>query len=321
MSDSVKTNFADVLRALQDHQSLFPARLLPRFSDLNPEDISALSEVWPEVHSDRKVSILSDLEDLAESDTLTNFDSLARYALTDPIADVRVLAIRLLWECDDRDLVNQFIKMMKEDPDPQVQAAAASALGSFVYEGELEELPSNVLDSIVDELITVYKTAAHSLLKRHALESLGFSSREVIEDYIKEMYQSSKVEDVASALFAMGRSADNRYRKTVITNLHNPSMLVQLEAIRAAGELDIKDVREDLLEFLDDTELDEEVYYATIWSLSQIGGPGVKDKFDEIMDSEIDDELADFVENAMDNLAFNDGLADFDLLDLDEKRD
>jgi HEAT repeat protein len=158
-------------------------------------------------------------------------------------------------------------------------------------------------------------------LKRHALESLGFSSREIVQDYINEMYHSNKVEEVASALFAMGRSADNRYRKIVITNLHNPSMLIQLEAIRAAGELDIKDVREDLLEFLDDTELDEEVYYATIWALSQIGGPGVKDKFDEIMDSEIDDELADFVENAMDNLAFNDGLSDFDLLDLDEKHD
>lgn len=319
MTENVKTNFKDVLTALQDHQTLFPARLLPGFSDLTPEDVAALSEIWPSILPERKVSIFTDLESLAESDTLTNFDALARYALTDPVADVRVLAIRLLWECDERDLVDRFLSMMKADPDHQVQAAAASALGSFVYEGELEELPARILNKIVDELIRVYQTTENALLKRHALESLGFSSRDAVEPLINEMYHSSKVDDVASALFAMGRSADAKYKKPVIVNLHNPTMQIQLEAVRASGELDLKEVREDLLELLDDSELDEEVYYATIWSLSQIGGAGVKDKFEEIMDSEIDDELADFLENAMDNLAFNDGLADFDLLDLEEE--
>lgn len=320
MPEPIKTSFHEVLAALQDHGKLFPAKYFPSFSDLSPEEINALSPVWSVVKEERKVSLLSDLENLAEADTLTNFDSIARFALSDPSGDVRVLAIRLLWECDSRDLIDRFIDMMRSDPDVQVKAAAASALGSFVYEGELEELPAKTLDRIVDVLLDTYQTTPDNLVKRHALESLGFSSRDSVEKLIREMYRSVKVEEISSALFAMGRSADNRYDKNVIAHIHNPSTLIQLEAVRAAGELDIKSVREDLLDLLDDSGLDEEVLYAVIWSLSQIGGPGVKDKFEEIMDSEIDDDLADFLENAMDNLAFNDGLIDFDLLDLEENK-
>ena len=321
MIDHIKTSFQDVCSALLDHDKLFPAKLLPSFSDLGSDEIARLQAVWPEIIEERKVSLLSDLENLAEADTLTNFDSLSRFALSDPSGDVRVLAIRLLWECDDRDLIDRFIQMMKTDPDVQVRAAAASALGSFVYEGELEELPARILDRIVDELVDTYQTTTKNLVKRHALESLGFSSRDGVEGFIREMYRSTKVEEIASALFAMGRSADTRYDKNVVVHLHNPSTLIQLEAVRASGELDIKSVRGDLLEMLDDSHLDEEVQYALIWALSQLGGPGVKDKFEEIMDSEIDDDLADFLENAMDNLAFNDGLADFDLLELDTDKE
>ncbi len=320
MTEPIKTSFHDVLNALQDHGKLFPAKYLPSFSDLSPEEIGALGQVWPAIIEERKVSLLSDLENLAEADTLTNFEALARFALSDNSGDVRVLAIRLLWECESRDLIDRFIQMMHSDPEAQVQAAAASALGSFVYEGELEELPAKILDRIVDNLLDVYHSTPQNLVKRHALESLGFSSRESVEKLIREMYRSDKVEEVASALFAMGRSADDRYEKNIIAHIHNPSTLIQLEAVRAAGELDIKSVREDLLDLLEDSGLDEEVQYAVIWSLSQLGGPGIKDKFEELMDSEIDDDLADFLENAMDNLAFNDGLADFDLLDLEENQ-
>jgi HEAT repeat protein len=317
MTEKPKTTFAEVLTALQNTSKLFPARYLPVFSDISPEDLSELKKVWNSVPAERRTSVLRDLEELAEADTLTNFDDLARFAMTDSEPEVRVLGIRLLWECDDRSLADTFIRMMHQDPDPIVQAAAATALGSYVYEGELEELPEALLNRMADELTEVYRNSTNLQVKRHALESLGFSSREIVNDFIIEAYQSTNNDMIASALFAMGRSADNRYEKQVISKLHHPATEIQLEAVRAAGELDLKAVREDLLEMVDSGDLDEEVFYAAIWSLSQIGGNGVKAKFDEVMESEIDDDLADFMETAMDNLAFNDGLADFDLFEID----
>jgi HEAT repeat protein len=319
MTDKPKTPFAEVLTALETTGKLFPARYLPNFSDLTAAELAELKPVWEKLPAARKVSVLQDIEDLAEADTLTNFEELARYCITDSVGDVRVLAIRLLWECDDRGLVDKFIKIMHNDPDAQVRAAAASALGSYVYEGELEELPETLLKKIVDELLGIYRSDQPITVRRHALESLGFSSHEDVPELIQSAYKSGTPDMMASALFAMGRSADQKYAKPIKTNLHNPNSSIQLEAVRAAGELDLKEVREDLLEMVDSGDLDEEVFYAAIWSLSQIGGNGVKAMFDEIMESEIDDDLADFMENAIDNLAFNDGIADFNLFDLDEE--
>ncbi len=318
MKEQPKTAFIEVLKALPQTDKLFPPRYLPSFSDLTPDDLIDLKMVWPNVPAARKVSVLQDLEELAEADTLTNFDDLARFCLSDPDADVRVLAIRLLWECDDLKLVDVFLDMMHHDPEVQVQAAAASALGSYVYEGELEQISVSILDKIVDALLDTYRTSPHMQVRRHALESLGFSCREEIPPLIEAAYKSGIPDMVASALFAMGRSADGSYHQQVKANLENPNTSIQLEAVRAAGELEMKEVRDDLLEMVDSGDLDEEVFYAAVWSLSQIGGGGVKAKFEEIMDSEIDDDLADFMETAMDNLVFNDGLNDFNLFDLEE---
>jgi len=318
MPSPSKTVFLDIIHSLLDQDHMFPARYLINFSDINPVDLASLTGIWDQIPVDRRISLLSDLENLAESDTLTNFDPIAIHALGDPDPNVRVLAIRLLWECEDLALSERFINMMQSDPDPLVQAAAASALGSFIYEGELEEIPQNILNKIVNAVTETYKSTQSPEVKRRALESLGFSSRDEVDLYISEMYQSNRIEDTASALFAMGRSADDRWTKFVQSNIHHSSPLIQLEAVRAAGELEIRESREDLLDLIDQSDIDEEVYYAIIWSLSQIGGQGVKDKFEEIMESEIDDDLADFLENAMDNLAFNDGLGNFDLLDLEE---
>lgn len=319
MPSQSKTLFSDIIKSLLDQEHMFPARYLMNFSDINNADLSSLVAVWDQITVDRRINLLSDLENLAESDTLTNFDAIALHALNDPDPNVRVLAIRLLWECEDLKLADTFIQMMQTDPDQMVQAAAASALGSFIYEGELEEIPEKTLNKIVDAVMDTYNSTRSPEVKRRALESLGFSSRDAVDQYINAMYQSNRIEDMASALFAMGRSADDQWNQLVQSNIYHNSPLVQLEAIRAAGELEIQEIREDLLDLIDQSDLDEEVYYAAIWTLSQIGGQGVKDKFEEIMESDIDDELADFIENAMDNLAFNDGLANFDLLDVEEE--
>ena len=313
-----KIAFGEVLTALTDNSKIFPARYLQEFSHLSEKKLEDLKKSWSSISDERKIQLFQDLEDLAEADTLMDFDVLARFAINDPLGEIRALAIRLLWECESLDLVDIYLKKIHTDPDPDVQATAASALGTYIYRGELEELSEALLQKIVDELLALHKTSPHLVVRRHALESLGYSSHEDIPKLIEKAFRSEDYRDTASALYAMGRSADNRWDKYILANLESSHTDVQLEAVRASGELDIKKARAKLLELVDSGDLDEEVFYAAIWSLSQIGGEGVKAIFEEIMDSEIDDELADFMEKALDNLVFNDGLADFDLFDLDE---
>ena len=69
-----------------------------------------------------------------------------------------------------------------------------------------------------------------------------------------------------------------------------------------------------MLEDEEDLEMRQEL----IWALSKIGGEGVRDRLEEILATETeDDEEAAFIEEAMDNLTFTEDMAQFDLFDLD----
>jgi hypothetical protein len=126
-----KVPFQTVVEALLDDGTPFPARFLHQFSDIAPTDLVLLLKAWPQIKTRRKNTLLEDLEELAEADTLTNFDEMARPLLADDDPQVRIRAIRLLWESEDIKLVPIFLKMLNEDVDPEVRAAAANALGLF----------------------------------------------------------------------------------------------------------------------------------------------------------------------------------------------
>ena len=72
-----------------------------------------------------------------------------------------------------------------------------------------------------------------------------------------------------------------------------------------------------LLHLLED-EYDEAIAGAAIWSLSQIGGEDVRIYLHNLLDNlEDDDEQVAFLEEALDNLAFTEDMAIFDLLAFD----
>ena len=308
--------FRAVADALLDNGTPFPPRYLHRFSDIAPEDLTLLLKVWPQITTKRKHSLLEDLEELAEADTLTSFDDLAHPLLKDADPQVRIRAIRLLWESEDAKLVPIFLKIMNEDPDTEARAAAANALGLFVYQGELEKIPAELHHRIEDNLLKVLASSKETLVRRRALESLGYSGRDEVIPLIEAAYHDKDPDWVVSALFAMGRSSDERWKKQVLSKLHAPDEDVRSEAVHAAGELELAAARPILLDSLEDEE-DSELRRELIWALSKIGGEGVRDKLEEILEAEEDDEEADFIEEAMDNLAFTEDMAPFDLFDLD----
>lgn len=63
---------------------------------------------------------------------------------------------------------------------------------------------------------------------------------------------------------------------------------------------------------------DEDVRSAAIWSLSQIGGEGVHELLEELYDDTDDEEELEFLEAALDNLAFTQDVGQFSLLDVSD---
>jgi HEAT repeat protein len=314
--------FEQVIDALLDNSTPFPPTYLHRFSDLHPNDLKKLKNSWSMVNPERRVALLLDLEDLSETDTLVNFDDLARFALDDTDPRARAAAIRLLWETQDEKLIPIFINKLREDPDELVRSAAATGLGLFVYLGELEDIDEELLHTIEDVLLQTLQGTDTVLVRRHALESLGYSGRGEIPDLIRKAYNTAAQDWVASALFAMGRTADSVWETEVKESLDHHSPEVQLEAVRAAGSLSITSARPALLKMLKHPEdVDEEVLYAAVWSLSEIGGDSVQEAFDHLMENNDDDEMVAYIEDALENLEFTDSFPIFDLMDVDSENE
>jgi len=309
--------FKQVIADLLDTSKPFSPTYLHRFSDLDPVDLAALRITWPKIDVERRVHLLEDLEELAEDDTLVSFDDLAHFALDDPDARVRAAAIRLLWEANDEKLIPVYIRMAKNDPDINARAAAVGALGLFVFLGELEDIEEEKYRQVYDELLSVYHGKDQPIVRRRAVEALGYSGNPEVPAIIEEAYASPDKEWQASALFAMGRSADERWESQVLARLDSSELEIQLEAVRAAGELELEKARKPILNLLKKpADLDEELRDAAIWSLSQIGGEGVREKLEKMAESAEDDDESFFLDEALDNLDFKEGTSAFGMMDM-----
>ncbi len=309
-------SFQQILSFMLDMNRPFSPVHYHRFSDLSGNELNQFKESWPKVDPDRRLAIAEDLEELVESDTLVSFDDLAKFLLEDSDPRVRATAVRILWENEDPRLAGTFIHMMEKDADDVVRASAAAALGLFIYLGEMDKISPLLKQRVENSLFAVHQGADVALVRRRALESLGYSSREEVGPLLKAALKSHDTEWKASALFAMGRSADDQWSPTILQRLSDPDMEVQLEAVRAAGQLELASAREPLLRMLNQAEeLDEDVRMAAIWSLSQIGGENVRAILELMQEKAEDEDEADFIELAIDNLALVQDIPGFGMFD------
>lgn len=312
--DPSKIPFSQVMQALLDDSKPFQARYLYRLSDLSTTDLATLSITWASVPQRRRQAVMEDVLEMSGSDYLLNFNGLGRLALQDQDPLVRVLAIQTLQEYEEPDFISVFIEMMLQDVDARVRAASASALGTFVYLGEVDQLPKPILREVEEELLRVVRGQDVPLVRRKALEALGFSSREEVEPLLLEAYHSGDQDWIISALLAMGRSLNTIWEDEVLAKLDDENAAVRAEAAGAAGELSLRKSTPRLLELLGDDDVD--VRAAAIWSLSEIGGEGIREILEEMLDETEDEDEADLLEDALDNLEFVEGMDGFALMDL-----
>lgn len=312
-------SFDLVIKSLLDNSQPFPPAYLHRFSDLGAAELVELKKFWPQVLPDRRAAILEDLENLAEADTLVSFDEMCKFTLDDSDPRVRQTSLQILWESNEPALIPKFIQMLNTDENRLVRAAAASSLGQFIYLGELEEISKAWLEKVETQLISVYRSNEDALVRRRALESLGFSSRKEVEGFIRSAYNNEDAEWLSSSLFAMGRSADTVWVPAILDMLDHPNVEVQFQAVRALGELESARARAPLMELLDEGIEDHEVRLAAIWSLSKIGGENVRTKLEQMLEETEDEDEAELIEEALENLYFTDGFDQFGMFDFDHK--
>ena len=311
-------SFQSVLDHLLDSKKDIPHSHLQFYSDLDPKSLRLFMDIWSSVKPERKLLLLSELLKNLDSDNIVNYEEIGKALLNDADGDVRAAGIGLLAESNHPQLASQLIGIFLNDADLAPRMQAAQLLGEFILLGELEELETDLKTKIEDALITVIRSEDNPSLRKRALEALGYSSRDEMPSIIESVVQRADPAWVASALRAMGRSHDSRWNDDVVSKLLDEDPRIRFSAAEAAGELNIEAAAPIMLQMLEDEEEDDDVISAAIWSLSQIGGDDARIYIVNLIENTEDEDLVAFLEDALENLDFNEELDKFDLLSLDE---
>jgi HEAT repeat protein len=316
-----KLSFQDVLAHLSDSPKDIPQTHLKHYSDLDPKSLKLFLEAWQNVLQPRKLTLLEQLLSTMEEDYSVSYDQIGRALLDDPDGEVRVRAIRLLAESDDPNHVVKLIDILLTDAELAPRMETAQVLGEFVLLGELDKLYPNQQREMEDALISVVRSEADSGLRKRALESLSYSSRPEIAALIESAFERTDPAWVASALHAMGHSQDERWTENVVSMLLDEDPHIKSAAVEAAGQLSIENAVPILLQILDDEEEPEDVAAACIWALSQIGGDDARTYLVALLDQTEDEDLVEFLEDALENLEFTEEYNKFELMDLEDDLD
>ena len=315
------TTLQTTLDHLVNSDTDIPKNHLQYYSDLDPKSLQLFMDAWPRVKPTRKLLLLDELLIHLDTDTIVSYEEIGRALLDDSDGEVRSRAIRLLAESDDPKLASKFVEIFLNDADLAPRMEATTLLGEFILLGELEKLKESLQRKIEDAMIAVIRSEDNPSLRKRALEALSYSSRPEIAALIESAFERADPTWVASALRAMGRSHDERWNDDVVNRMLDDDPRIRFAAVEASGELNIEDAGPILIKMLEDEEEDDDVVAAAIWSLSQIGGDDARIYLLNLIENTEDEDLVEFLEDALENLEFNTELNKFDLLSLDDDDD
>lgn len=317
MTEQVFIPFDALLATLRDETNSVPATAIYRLSALPADDLAALAEAWDSLPVDRRRVLLSRLNEVSEANFEVDFRAVAELALDDDDDEVRRLAIACLWEVETPSLMRRLMDILTDDPSATAREAAASALGRFVLLGELEELPQELTAPVEELLLQVCRLETEPLdVRRRALESLAYSGREEVCYLIEDAYDHETLRMRSSAVFAMGRNADERWAVYVLQELESDEAEILYEAAHAAGELELAEAVPSLVDLLDSDDI--ELKLAAIWSLGEIGGPEARRALNEAAAQTDNEDLLDAIDDALAMAALAEGaLGLIDLPDLE----
>lgn len=278
----MRTSFTESLEYICLGQPLKIGNLLG-LSLINKADLTEFQTVWSDISSSRRKMVVEKLVSIAEQRVDVNFDTIFIHCLNDNNEAVQIAAIEGLWENNMTSLILPLTTLLAHGKTIGVRAAAAKALGHYIYLGELEKIDSAFTLVAEQTLLTAIGKSDEDIeVKRRAVESIAFSGKKGIAQIIENAYYHEDERMQVSAVFAMGRNGDDRWQDIVIEEIDNPNPEFRFEATRACGELMLSQSVSTLIDSIE-IETDIEVMLNIIWALGQIGGNAAQDTLQKLM--------------------------------------
>jgi HEAT repeat protein len=293
--------FEETLRTLSDSDQPLTAAAIYNLSDLDEDSLRQLKSAWGAIPVERRRTLMRRLVEASETNFDLDFGAVTHLALTDLDDEIRETAIEATWIDESPDMLRRLLVLASSDISQGVRAAAVSALGRFILEGELGKFDPALARQAENVAIKLYQNHDESVdVRRRALEAIANCGRSGVEDMIEQAYRDDNARMRASAVFAMGRSCDVKWAPVVLRELESDSPEMRYEAARTAGELEIREAVPHLARMLEDE--DREVMEMAVWALGEIGGDDARRLLEDLIehaDSVGDDVLADAIEEAL----------------------
>ncbi len=296
------TPIEKLITQLREDAIPFSPKFLLHFSDLDSASISVLRDSWLSLQVERRRALMVGLAELADLDPLQLFEAAGKVGLEDTDDDVVIAAIDLLFEADDKHLIDRYIAFLKDKSRKEnLRAAAANALVPYFYLCALEELDETVQTKIQNALLEAYDQDRSDLVRRRVLETLGYCDKPELKDMILRALAMEQVYWTESALLAIGRSMDNSWDQTVIDYFDHENPIILAQAVHAAGLLGIHRARKLLFKLLN-LHTDYDVRQEVIWALSQIGGDEVIERLEHFANLTDDEDEIELIEDSIEYL-------------------
>ncbi len=296
--------FENVVEELISNQGELDERLIEGLSDASRSQARWFGAQLCRCSSAWRRDLIQRMVSMAERRFEIDFGTLFRVCLEDEDPEVRRLSIEGLWEDMRPDLARRLVTRLAEDTDVRVRTAAASALGRFVFMAECDELDAELAARIRQTLENVIMEGGDVDLTRRAIESVAYINDANIRAMIEDAYEHESLRMRESAVFAMGRSADTYWSDTILHELRAASPAMRYEAVRAAGEMMLRNAVSLVIDLVDDS--DAEVRAMAVWALGQIGGKQARTVIERLVKSD-DEAMAVAAEEALSELEFATG--------------
>jgi hypothetical protein len=292
-----------VLAQLEDETRPVRSIDLSRLSDLPRAEVTRFDSAWAGIGASRRLETVQTMVERAEANIHLNFHAILRMCLSDSDGQIRRLAVDGLWEDEKPSLIGRLVTLLADDPVPDVRAAAATSLGRFVLLGVLGEIAEAAAHQAERALRVAWERDQELCeVRRRALESLAYAADPAVCDFIEIAYNGDDGLMRQSAVFAMGRTADRRWSRPVLMELHSDDPAMKLEAAVSAGELGLAVAVQRLIQLLDDA--DGNISEAAALALGKIGGREAKRALEKTLGG-ADQRLAQAAEEALEELTFN----------------
>ena len=301
---SSRTNFDNVLQMVRDDPKLVFGRYARMLSDLSAEKAAKLGAVLEGLTPERRAAFYQGMKETHHESFEYDFSPIAKIGLEDADGEIRADAIEILGLEDSRETGARILDAARSDPSEKAQITAIDVLGQYMLEDDLGgtiPVDRKKLREALEKLIE-NKSAA---VRRAAVVAYAVSETKRVNEIIRGYLAGNDRDELIAALRAISISMNEDFSGSVLELLEHDDEEIVIEAIRAAGALQIKEALPALYEMISRFDrITPDLLLAAVGAVAEIGDESGMDVLETLGEAavDMDDEITEAVDDCIDTL-------------------